>query len=228
MINFDDMVDRFLASEIRVRSIGRYYPSEIGQCMRKTWYSFRNPKPFDKELKKVFEAGNRLHEFVADVFQSDKVEEVELVEKEVPFEINIDDFTISGRIDDLIKIKIGNKEALVEVKSTKDLKYMEEASESHVMQLQLYLHARKITEGVLLYLEKNTLKSKTFHIVYDPNVFNQVIERFRLLHKKLVTGQLPPPESRLDQDKSWMCRSCQYAEECFKDTPNISLGDYTG
>mgnify|MGYP001615525314 CR=1 FL=1 len=159
MINFDDMVDRFLESEVRIRTIGRYYPSEIGQCMRKVWYSFRNPKPFDKELKKVFEAGNRLHEFVADVFKSDKVEEVELVEKEIPFELAIDDFTISGRIDDLIRVKIGDKQALVEVKSTKNLKYMEEPSESHVMQLQLYLHARKLTEGILLYLEKNTLKS---------------------------------------------------------------------
>jgi len=226
MINFDDMVDRFLQSEIRIRSIGRYYPSEVGQCMRKTWYAFRNPKPFDKELKKVFEAGNRLHEFVADVFKSDKVEEVELVEKEVPFELNFDDFTISGRIDDLIKIKLGNKEALVEVKSTKDLRYMEEASESHVMQLQLYLHARQIKEGILLYLEKNTLKSKTFHVVYDENVFNQVIERFRLLHKKLIDGKLPSPESRLDDNKRWMCISCQYAEDCFKDTPEIDLGNF--
>lgn len=226
MINFDDMVDRFLASELRVRTIGRYYPSEVGQCMRKTWYTFRNPKPADKELKKVFEAGNRLHEFVADVFQSSKVEEVELVEKEAPFEIPIDNFVISGRIDDLIKIKIGDREALVEVKSTKDLRYLEEASESHIMQLQLYLHARKITEGILLYLEKNTLKSKTFHVTYDPSVYNQVIERFRLLHKRLMAGQLPPPESRLDDDKRWMCRSCQYAVECFNDTPDIDLGSY--
>ena len=228
MINFDDMVDRFLESEVRIRTIGRYYPSEIGQCMRKVWYSFRNPKPLDKELKKIFEAGNRLHEFVADVFKSDKVEEVDLVEKEVPFELNIDDFTISGRIDNLIRVKIGNREALVEVKSTKDLRYMEEPSESHVMQLQLYLHARKITEGILLYLEKNTLKSKTFHIKYDQNMLNQVIERFKLLHQKLVKVQLPPPEARLDEDKRWMCRSCQYAEECFKDTPDISLSDYMG
>ncbi|MBS3144334.1 Dna2/Cas4 domain-containing protein [Candidatus Woesearchaeota archaeon] len=226
MINFDDMVDRFLQSEIRIRSIGRYYPSEVGQCMRKTWYTFRNPKPVDKELKKVFEAGNRLHEFVADVFKSDKVEEVELVEKEVPFELVFDDFTISGRIDDLIRVKIGSREALVEVKSTKDLRYMEEASESHIMQLQLYLHARKVKEGILLYLEKNTLKSKTFHVVYDENVFNQVIERFRLLHKKLIDGKLPLPESRLDQDKRWMCRSCQYAEDCFRDTPDIDLGNF--
>jgi len=226
MINFDDMVDRFLESEIRIRTIGRYYPSEVGQCMRKTWYAFRNPKPADKEIKKVFEAGNRLHEFVADVFQSDKVEEVELVEKEVPFELNIDDFTISGRIDDLIRIKLGSKEALVEVKSTKDLRYMEEPSESHVMQLQLYLHARKMKEGIILYLEKNTLKSRSFHIFYDINVFNQVIDRFRELHKRLMNGQLPSPESRLDDDKRWMCRSCQYAEECFKDTPDINLGDF--
>ncbi len=227
MINFDEMVDRFLESEIRIRTIGRYYPSEVGQCMRKTWYTFRNPKPFDKELKKVFEAGNRLHEFVADVFKSDKIEEVELVEKEVPFELNVDDFTISGRIDDLIRIKLGSRDVLVEVKSTKDLRYMEEPSESHVMQLQLYLHARHIKEGVLLYLEKNTLKSKTFHIAYDVNIFNNVIERFRLLHKRLMNGQIPPPEARLDEDKRWMCRSCQYADECFKDTPDSSLSDYT-
>ena len=226
MINFDEMVDRFLESEIRVRTIGRYYPSEVGQCMRKTWYTFRNPKPLDKELKKIFEAGNRLHEFVADVFKSDKNPEVELIEKEIPFEIAVDNFIISGRIDDLIHIKLSKQQALVEVKSTKDLDYLEEPNESHVLQLQLYLHANNVQDGILLYLEKNTLKSKTFHITYDEKMYNHIIERFRELHKKLVTTTLPLPEARLNEDKQWMCRSCPYNKECFRDTPDGELSGF--
>lgn len=226
MINFNEMVDRFLESEVRIKTIGRYYPSEIGQCLRKTWYTFRNPKPIDKELKKIFEAGNRLHEFVADVFQSDKNPEVELVQKELPFEIPVDDFVIAGRIDDLIRIKMSNQEALVEVKSTKDLDYLEEPNESHVLQLQLYLHANNMKDGILLYLEKNTLKSKTFHIAYNEKMYDYIIERFRELHKKLTTAELPPPEARLQEDKQWMCKSCQYSEECLRDTPEGELSEY--
>ena len=226
MINFDEMVNKFLGSDIRIRSIGRYYPSEAGLCLRKVWYTFRNPKPVDKELLKVFEAGNRLHEFVAEVFQSNKVPEVDLVEKEVPFEIVVDDFVIAGRIDDLIRVKIGQTQALVEVKSTKDLRYVEEPQENHVMQLQLYMHARQLKDGILLYLEKNTLRSKTFHILFNQEIYHKIIERFRALHKSLIKGELPPPESRMQEDKQWMCRSCPYQEECFKDTPKIGLQKY--
>ena len=66
------------------------------------------------------------------------------------------------------------------------------------------------------------------------HIYKAVSDSFESVHlenwpevdKKLIDGKLPLPESRLDQDKRWMCRSCQYAEDCFRDTPDIDLGNF--
>ena len=58
MINFDQMIDNHLHKENRPKEIGRYYPSEIGTCMRKVWYSYKFPMETNPELLKVFELGN--------------------------------------------------------------------------------------------------------------------------------------------------------------------------
>ncbi len=226
MIDFDQLVDRYFKRELKVKLIGRYYPSEVGQCLRKSYYSFMLPKETDKDLAKIFEVGNILHEFVAKVFASEKNPDVDLVESETPFEIPIDDFIISGRIDNIILLKPEQKKIVVEVKSTKMLSMMETAQESHQMQLQLYLHAKQIQHGMILYLEKNTLQSKTFSLEYDPEFYRQIINRFRKLHNYLRNTSLPEPEARMKAEKNWLCRNCEYREECFKDTPQIDLSVY--
>ena len=92
------MIDNHLHKENRPKEIGRYYPSEIGTCMRKVWYSYKFPMETNPELLKVFELGNILHDFVVQVLQSEKNPEVELLKYEFPFKVEIDDFLISGRV----------------------------------------------------------------------------------------------------------------------------------
>ena len=226
MIDFNELTDSYFKKELSIKSIGRYYPSEAGQCLRKSYYSFINPKEIGLELTKIFQAGNILHDFVCKVFESDKNPDVELLEAETPFEIPVDDFIISGRIDNLIKLKNEDKKVLVEVKSTKMLSMMPSPNESHVMQLQLYLHAREMEEGAILYVEKNTLQSKTFPIKRDPKQYEQIISRFKKLHAHLKESTTPSPEARLKEEKKWMCRYCAYKNECFEETPSVTVVDY--
>jgi|TARA_Y100000310_G_scaffold68970_2_gene64316 CRISPR/Cas system-associated exonuclease Cas4 (RecB family) len=222
-MDFDSLTENYFKKEMRVKVIGRYYPSEAGQCLRKSYYSFINPKEIDLELTKIFEAGNIVHDFVSKVFKSDKNPDVEVLESETSFEIPVDDFVISGRIDNLVLFKGEEKKVLVEVKSTKSVDYLDGPQESHIMQLQLYLHARKMQEGVLVYVEKNTLKSKTFPVTYNPSIYEVIINRFKKLHEHLKSSSTPDPESRLLEDKKWMCRYCNYKTECFQETPEVGL-----
>ena len=167
MINFDKMIDEYVYRRNIPKQKGKYYPSEIGNCMRKVWYTYKYPKEVDPDLRKIFEMGNILHDFVVEVLKSEKTPEVELVKSEFPFRFKVDDFTVSGRIDDLILVKEKRKLVLVEVKSTKFLDYVKEPTASHVMQLQLYMHAMGVQDGVVLYIEKNTLMTKTFKVKYS-------------------------------------------------------------
>jgi CRISPR/Cas system-associated exonuclease Cas4 (RecB family) len=214
MIDFNKLIDKHLIREHKPKEIGRYYPSEIGGCIRKTWYSYKKPKQVKAELLRIFEAGNMLHEFVSEVIKSDKNPEVELLQQELPLKVQENGFVISGRIDNLVLIKIDSKEVLVEVKSTKYLK--EKPSEEHTMQLQFYMHAMNIHDGILLYIQKDNLQTNWFNIKYDKEKAEGVIERFRLLDKCLKVGQIPPPEARFNPSMDWMCDYCDYREECFK------------
>ncbi len=221
LIDFDKMLDAHIQREHRPKGIGKYYPSEIGNCLRKVWYTYKFPQEISPELLKIFEAGNILHGFVVEVLKSEKNKDVKLLKTEFPFKHNVDDFQISGRIDNLVLVNASGKEVLIEVKSTGDLGFvMAEPKPENVMQLQLYMHLTGIHEGVLLYIDKRNLQSQVFTVPYDEKEAEEIIERFRKLHNCLKGENLPDPEARIfREDMSWMCRRCEYKERCYAATP---------
>ena len=72
MIDFNEMADNFVRRESRPKTIGRYYPSEIGMCIRKVWYSYVDPKDLSPDLLKIFSLGHMIHDLVVDIFKSEK------------------------------------------------------------------------------------------------------------------------------------------------------------
>ena len=222
MIDFNKMTDNFLKREKREKKIGRYYPSEIGSCIRKVWYSYKFPIEFEPKLIKIFELGNILHGFVTNVLKSEKTTDVKLIKTEFPFKEIIDDFIISGRIDNLIMIKSNNKKILIEVKSTGNIAYINEAKSDNISQLQLYMHYLKIKNGLLLYVNKNDLMSKVFNVNYDEKEAQKIINRFRALDKMLKNDIVPKPEARENKKTLWVCNFCEYNKKCYKETPSSS------
>jgi len=213
-IDFNKLVDQYLLQEYKPKQIGRYYPSEIGGCIRKTWFSYKRPKQVKAELMRIFEAGNMLHEFISEVIRSEKNPEVELLSEEMPIKIEEKEFMISGRVDNLILVKISDEKILVEVKSTKMLP--EYYNKQHEMQLQLYMHATEVHNGMILYIQKDNLKTKWFDIKYNEKIINKIIEKFNTLDKSLKQDKMPEAEAKLNADIKWMCRYCDYKEDCDK------------
>ncbi len=214
MINFNELIERFLKREISVKKIGRYYPSEIGRCLRNLYYSYKYPMEIKPRLLKIFELGNIMHDFVVRVLESEKISEIELIDYEIPINVKIDDFIISGRVDDLILLKTDGRKILVEVKSHKDIRTLSGPQNTHLIQIQFYMHATGIKEGILLYIDKATLDTKSFYVKYDEHWSKLILERFRMLHRALKENQLPKPEAKLIPELTWMCNYCEYKEKC--------------
>jgi len=214
MIDFDKMVDEHISREHRPKQIGRYYPSEVGNCLRKLWYSYKYPQEIDSDLRKIFEAGNIIHGFVVEVLKSEKNKDVKLVKSEMPFKIDAKDFVVSGRVDDLVFVKVLEKNVLVEVKSTKDVSSIKTPQTNHVMQLTFYMYATGVHDGVILYIDKNNLKSKVFEVKFDHKKGNEIFDRFIFLHEHLKKDELPESEAKKVKDMSWMCKFCEYREKC--------------
>src|SRR3972149_7671998 len=136
MLDFNKLINLHLQRDLRAKQIARYYPSEVGSCLRKVYYTYKNPKPLEDELMKIFEAGNILHNFVVEVLKSEKDPDVKLLNQEMPVKLKLKEYTISGRIDDVLVVKSSGKVYLVEVKSTSMLKMVKTPSKNHLMQLQ--------------------------------------------------------------------------------------------
>jgi CRISPR/Cas system-associated exonuclease Cas4 (RecB family) len=217
-VDFNKLIEDHLKRDSYPKKIGRYYPSEAGSCLRKSWYSYKHPQPTDPKKGKYFYMGQLIHDFVSEVLEA-KNEHVELLGKEVPLKIEQPNFLVSGRLDDIFLVKADGRKFILEVKSTgSKLEWMEGPQDAHVMQIQLYMQAQEIKEGIILYLEKNSLECKWFMVKHDPAASEQVIARFAQLDSKLKSGELPGPEARLRPDWSWMCKNCEYFSMCSADT----------
>jgi len=219
MIDFNNLIDKYVEREHHPKGIGKYYPSEAGMCMRKVFYSYKYPSEIDPDLRKIFEMGNIIHDFVVEVLKSEKQTDVELLKTELPFKEKFEDIEISGRVDDVILVKASGKTYLVEVKSAKSIEYKKEAAPHNIQQLQLYMHFTGIHNGILLYVDKSNLKTKSFEISYDEKEAKHILERFRTLHKHLTGDMLPEAEARAHKNVNWMCSYCEYKDRCFADTP---------
>jgi CRISPR/Cas system-associated exonuclease Cas4 (RecB family) len=215
--DFDKMVEDFLWKEKSAKQVGRYYPSEIGSCMRKTWYSYKFPQQVDAKLMKIFAMGDMLHEFVVKVLQSEKTKDVQLLQYEFPIKVQIDDFLVSGRVDDLILLKMSGKTVLVEVKSCRDIVWIKGPQPHHIPQLQFYMHATGVHSGILLYIDKASLQTRAFEIPYDESLCKTIEDRFRGLNRHLKENSLPPPEAKQKIDTKWMCKFCEYKDMCDRD-----------
>ncbi len=212
LFDFNALLDKHLYRESKPKTVGRYYPSEVGSCLRKTWFSFKFPIEFDAEKRRIFETGNILHEYVVHVFKSGKTPEVELLKSEMPFVMNCGDFVVSGRVDDVLLVKTSGKTILVEVKSA--ARMPRGPSKHHAAQLQFYMHATGVHNGALLYIEKNTLNSIVYSVAYDERAAQDGIQRFAVLHKALLEDAAPEPEAKTHADMRWWCDYCEYAERC--------------
>lgn len=216
MIDFDKLIDSHVARESRPKSKGRYYPSEIGNCIRKVWYTYNYPLEIDPSLRRIFKLGDILHDFIVEVLKSEKNKEIELLKVEMPFKVNMKDFVISGRVDDLLLLKSDRSKLLVEVKSSRSVKHIKSPMAHHKTQLQFYMYATQVHKGVLLYVDKSTLEVKSFEVKFSAKRGRQILKKFMALHKHLTQDTLPAAEAKRAKGMAWMCRYCEYKAKCNK------------
>ena len=164
---------------------------------------------------KIFEIGNILHDFIIQVFKSEKnVDSIKFLESELPFKMDLKDFIISGRLDDVLIAKEDNRKMIIEVKAIKDIRVALKPNKTHVMQLQLYMHATGIHSGIILYVDKMSLKTKAFEIPYEEKHSLDILKRFRALDELLKKDVLRIDEAKQSKDTIWMCNMCEYRAKC--------------
>jgi hypothetical protein len=217
MINTEDLINEHLKrEESREKIIGKYYPSDMGRCMRKIYYSYVDPKPFDADLIKIFAIGIMIHDFFNAVFANSKKHT--LIANEEKLVLEIDDIIISGRADDIVLAENGKDVIVWEGKSTaKRIYYMDAPYKENVWQLMIYLKALGYKNGQITYAEKNNLKTKDFEIIFNQKIYDEAIAWVKNLHSHLKNKVIPKAEARMDTARSWECIKCPWWTQCHKD-----------
>jgi hypothetical protein len=228
MIDFDKIIKDYVKAKQEENKkemvIGRYSASMLGSCMRKTYYSYLYPVDFDTEKLRIFEMGNVIHEFVVNLLGNTPHAELTATEKELAIVDTIGDLMISGRLDDMIIVKTidasGNEvseKVIIEVKSARSLEYFDSPKEPHMMQLMIYMKNMSyygIKKGVLLYVDKNSLKTRSFETGFREDIYNKAIERARTIHQHLLARNPPIAEGKVNKGQEFECHYCEHRKRC--------------
>ncbi|MEM3685458.1 MAG: PD-(D/E)XK nuclease family protein [Conexivisphaerales archaeon] len=196
-------------NEDHERHEGEYYPSSIGSCIRKQYYEYTKPMPPSPETLAIFATGEGVHEAVAESLK--RSGEVIVNHTELPIKLRItEEIELSGRVDILLAEILGKK-AVVEVKSTSSIP--SEPYESHMLQLQTYLHALAIDTGFMLYWDKRTGNIESFMVKRDDIWLRRAGERVVILHEH-IKKKAPPIKEAFEEGRYWECDQCAYLDDC--------------
>jgi len=188
---------------------GVYYPSALGSCLRKQYYTYTLGERVSHEELVIFATGKSVHETIAKAFG--EVATIEKVEENVSLEIS-PAIKLKGRIDLLIADYEGKK-YLIEAKSTS--KTPDAPFEEHVFQLQVYMQALNYNEGFILYWNKVTGEIKVFKVAKNKEVLKNIFERVKTLDY-YVSNNIPPEPEAILKGRFWECEKCPFIELCVR------------
>jgi len=188
---------------------GVYYPSALGSCLRKQYYTYTLGERVTSEELVIFATGKGVHETIARAFG--EVATIEKVEENISLEIT-PAVKLKGRIDLLIADYDGKK-YLIEAKSTS--KTPETPFEEHVFQLQVYMQALNYNEGYILYWNKISGEIKVFKVQKNEEVLKNIFERVKKLDY-YVSHNIPPEPEAILKGRFWECEKCPFLELCIR------------
>jgi len=188
---------------------GVNYPSALGSCLRKQYYTYTLGERVSPEELVIFATGKGVHETIAKAFG--EVATIEKEEENISLEVS-PAIKLKGRIDLLIADYEGKK-YLIEAKSTS--KTPDTPFEEHVLQLQVYMHALNYEEGFILYWNKVTGEIKVFKVTKNEEALKTIFERVKKLDY-YVSHNVPPEPEAILKGRFWECEKCPFLELCVR------------
>ena len=202
-----------------------FYPSEVGQCLRKLFLKriFIENKgyiQFSERTAKQFIVGEAIHKALEDYVKNEYSQKKIETEKQVSYKFL--DIEIHGVID---IINHSDKE-IIEIKTTSrfyqndTLKHLEAL---YRRQLNMYLHEYPNYNGYILIIDRVNGEFIEIKHNYDPDMFLMDIELFRKVYKAYkhyVESNRDPRIAYKEiyslpvSPRVFECRNCPFYEYC--------------
>ena len=228
------LVDEYLAekeADGKIREDNVLFATDLTrECITNSYYNITIDTPPSKNLLRVFMSGTLVEDFwVDDVLRNNK--EIKIIGTQLPARYTdpIEGFSIHGRIDALVLNKDGYLEVR-EVKSAKTCAWLTSPKKDHVEQISFYLSTLGIDRGQIDMIDKTIMllgedqsnqredrpPDISFPIQRNNKIFEDIIQRARILHRALK-DKVPPPKT-----VCWLCNGqnrerkiyCEYKDVC--------------
>ena len=189
-------IDDYLLEESKKeRDYGDYWSaSSAGYCQRKLIFErlgVPKTREDDARLQRVFTAGHIFHSWIQELTKNAGVS----VEQET--ELQDESLMVRGHFDDLIKTEDGLILYDYKTANSKSFGYKKELSHFHRMQVGTYLYMlrkdkyKDLTEGRILVLEKDTLRTKEFQVMWDKELALDIHNYWTTLNKHWADNTIP-------------------------------------
>lgn len=209
----------------------RHTPSKLLNCHRKASYDRQNAPKEGTPPEGLFWIGTEFEEQVIVPYLQDITPDDLYVQNslwiDTTITVNETELRLRGSTDPAIVTAEAVPVFLTEIKTTTSLDHLSKPKPHHKAQLHAYLYALdheydvSITDGLLVYGSRKTLDIKPFHITFDKEFWESVVDWMISQTQYEQSGELPPAVPEND----WECTYCSYKHRCGQaDTPYTDIG----
>lgn len=200
----------------------RHSPSSLLQCHRKLKYRQENAPEETRNNDGILWLGNQIEQEIYLPFLQDTIADEETYIRnsmwiDVDVQSNSGTLEFRGVTDPVVVDREGIPLLPTELKSTKSLEYRNSPSPHHRAQLHAYLYGlsenydRQLTDGMLVYVSRETLELRAFHIEFDREFWEETVVDWAATHTEYrLNDHLPPANPEF----KWECKFCSYRERC--------------
>lgn len=216
---YDAYLDSNSTSQYKKKN--SFAPSTIGfgfgTCSRYWWYAF-NGTEFTETTKPMniasMKSGTAAHERIEKLIESTgllKENEREILYKDPP---------IRGFADAVLEID--GEEIIGEIKTIKDQYFMQRKaskspSDSHLLQLLIYMHVEGTDEGFILYENKDSNELMVIPVVMNTKHKDYIEYVFDWMREVYAASQGDVPPARGYTKSTFACKACPVSELCWSD-----------
>ncbi len=192
-----------------------YSLSQSGKCVRMLAYMRHFPElmaPMTPRGLAIFELGHRIHDWVREKLTAAYGDNFHSIEKRVELEVT-PELRVPGHIDGIVEDESGP--VLLDIKSANNDSFARMVEYGppydYRAQVNAYLEATGLDQGVLLLYNKNTSDMRCLPVQRNDIIVEQVKRRFQAVAES-APDNLPEREH---EKSSYACTYCPYRSRCW-------------
>ncbi|MFQ5531022.1 MAG: PD-(D/E)XK nuclease family protein [Candidatus Nanoarchaeia archaeon] len=237
---YEDVYEKHLLNQVvseaqrreshrKIQGVYYFSVTKLLQCFLRQFLSKKLKRLPSLDGLKIMDFGEMNHQWHQSVL-SKEFGKIHRAERSFTYTVEEGKLYIAGRVDDLFAIPVQKDDELeyicMELKtqgfSVAKRKY---PKIEHVAQLTFYMASIGSTKGYLVYISRagfperdddldKKVVTKTFFVDLDWDSVSELIERARSMYNYYEHDKLPPPESRMQRERSSECSYCEVKKEC--------------